>query len=160
MAPLVVGPLSCGDLRELLNYRHPGLRREDPRVRAAGRAPLCLDPLDPLSNSGRLSERVKHPVLATFSQKVGIHNWLGLPKIVFGHNLHHMAPFEILEAGCCTCFRRASFWFSVPWVNFVTPNPEWVPLQQSHKGETQIRGCWQEKNNISPWEAKRCCQTG
>ena len=56
----------CGAiLRELLNYRHPGLRREDPRVRAAGRAPLCLDPLDPqdpedpLSNSGRLPERVK-----------------------------------------------------------------------------------------------------
>ena len=35
-------------LRELLNYRHLGLRREDPRVRAAGRAPLCLDPEDPL----------------------------------------------------------------------------------------------------------------
>ena len=36
--------------------------------------------------------------------------------MVFGHNLQHMAPFEILEAGFCTVFRRASFWFSVPGV--------------------------------------------
>ena len=38
--------------------------------------------------------------------------------MVFGHNLHHMAPFEFLEAGFCMVFRRASFVFSCPGVDF------------------------------------------
>ena len=38
-------------------------------------------------------------------------------KMVFGHNLHHMAPFGILEAGFCMVFRPASFWFWVPRTN-------------------------------------------
>ena len=35
-------------------------------------------------------------------------------KIVFGHNLHHMAPFAIPRAGFCMVFQRASFVFSCP----------------------------------------------
>ena len=35
-------------------------------------------------------------------------------NMVLGHNLHHMAPFSILEAGFCVFFRRASFVFFVP----------------------------------------------
>ena len=31
--------------------------------------------------------------------------------MVFGHNLHHMAPFGILEAGFCMVFRPASLCF-------------------------------------------------
>ena len=30
-------------------------------------------------------------------------------KMVLGHNLHHMAPFGILEAAFCMFFRLASF---------------------------------------------------
>ena len=33
------------------------------------------------------------------------------PKMVFGHNLHLMAPFELIPAGFCIIFRRASFSF-------------------------------------------------
>ena len=99
------GPLlteGVGYLRDLLNYRHPGLRREDPRVRAAGRAPLCLDPLDPqdpgdpLSNSGRLSERVKHKVFGTFSRKMGSTSGLASPKWFL--------------AITCTIWLRLKFW--------------------------------------------------
>ena len=46
------------------------------------------------------------------------------PKMVFGHNLHHMAPFGILEAGFCMVFRPASFWFLVPGTRFWTPEPK------------------------------------
>ena len=35
-------------------------------------------------------------------------------KMVLGHNLHHMAPFEIPRAGFCMVFHRASFVFSCP----------------------------------------------
>merc|ERR1712139_718990 len=49
--------------------------------------------------------------------------WSHGPKMVSGHNLNHMAPSEILEAGFCTVFRRASFWFSVPGVKSGTPDP-------------------------------------
>ena len=44
--------------------------------------------------------------------------------MVFGHNLHHMAPFGILEAGFCMVFRPASFWFLVPGTHFGTPEPK------------------------------------
>ena len=33
---------------------------------------------------------------------------------LFGHNLHHMAPFGILEAGFCMVFRPASSFFFCP----------------------------------------------
>ena len=33
------------------------------------------------------------------------------PKMFFGHNLHLMAPFELIPAGFCIIFRRASFMF-------------------------------------------------
>ena len=45
----------------------------------------------------------------------------------FGHNLHHMAPFGILEAGFCMVFRPASFWFLVPGTHFWTPEPKFGP---------------------------------
>ena len=45
-------------------------------------------------------------------------------KMVLGHNLHHMAPFGILEAGFCMVFRPASFWFLVPGSHFWTPEPK------------------------------------
>ena len=48
-------------------------------------------------------------------------------NMVLGNNLHHMAPFSILEAGFCMVFRRASFMFSVPWAGFGTPGPKFWP---------------------------------
>ena len=51
----------------------------------------------------------------------------GLPKMVFGHNLHHMAPFGILEAGFCMVFRCASFCFLAPGTHFGTPGPKFGP---------------------------------
>ena len=38
--------------------------------------------------------------------------------MVLGHNLHHMAPFGIPRAAFCMVFRRASFVFSCPGVDF------------------------------------------
>ena len=38
--------------------------------------------------------------------------------MVLGHNLHHMAPFEIPRAGFHMVFQRASFVFSCPGVDF------------------------------------------
>ena len=35
-------------------------------------------------------------------------------KMVFGHNLHYMAPFAIPRAGFCMVCQRASFVFSCP----------------------------------------------
>jgi len=48
-------------------------------------------------------------------------------NMVLGHNLHHMAPFSILEAGFCMVFRRASFVFLVPGARFGTPGPKNCP---------------------------------
>ena len=45
-------------------------------------------------------------------------------KMVFGRNLHLMAPFEFLEAGFCTEFRRASFVFSCPGADFCAQ--DWI----------------------------------
>ena len=39
-------------------------------------------------------------------------------KMVFGHNLHYMAPFAIPRAGFCIVFQRASFVFSFPGADF------------------------------------------
>ena len=75
----------------------------------------------------------------------GIHKWPGLPKMVFGHNLHHMAPFEILEAGFCTVFRRASFWFLVPGVKFGTPDPKFG-TPDPKLGPGWAWGLWGPKN--------------
>ena len=36
------------------------------------------------------------------------------PKMVFGHNLRYMAPFDFLRKGFCMAFRHASFVFSCP----------------------------------------------
>ena len=38
----------------------------------------------------------------------------GTPKMVLGHNLRYMAPFDFSRAGFCMVFRRASFVFSCP----------------------------------------------
>ena len=38
--------------------------------------------------------------------------------MVFGHNLRYMAPFDFSRAGFCMVFRRASFVFSCPGVDF------------------------------------------
>ena len=50
---------------------------------------------------------------------------LGLvcPKMVLGHNLHHMAPFPNPRAGFCMVFRRASFIFLVPGTTSWTRDP-------------------------------------
>ena len=53
------------------------------------------------------------------------------PKMVFGNNLHHMAPFGILEAGFCMVFRPASFWFLVPGTHFWTPEPKFGSRNQN-----------------------------
>ena len=45
-------------------------------------------------------------------------------NMVLGHNLHHMAPFSILEAGFCMVFRRASFMLFVPGAKFGTLGPK------------------------------------
>ena len=50
-----------------------------------------------------------------------------LIRMVFGYNLHHMAPFGILEAGFCMAFRCASFWFLVPGTHFGTSGPRFRP---------------------------------
>ena len=50
--------------------------------------------------------------------------------MVFGHNLHHMAPFEFLRAGFCMVFQRASFvvhaqgWIVEPLVRFGDPQAD------------------------------------
>ena len=44
--------------------------------------------------------------------------------MVFGHNLHHIASFGILEAGFCMVFRSASFWFLVPGSHFGSLEPK------------------------------------
>ena len=38
--------------------------------------------------------------------------------MVFGHNLRYVAPFDFSRAGFCMVFRRASFVFSWPGVDF------------------------------------------
>ena len=50
-----------------------------------------------------------------------------LIKMLFRHNLHHMAPFGILEAGFCMVFRCASFSFWAPGTHFGTPGPKIGP---------------------------------
>ena len=50
-----------------------------------------------------------------------------LANMVLDHNLHHMAPFSILEAGFCMVFRRASFMFLVPGAKFGIPKAEKLP---------------------------------
>ena len=42
----------------------------------------------------------------------------GTPKMVFGHNLRYMAPFDFSRAGFCMVFRRASFVFSCSETDF------------------------------------------
>ena len=76
--------------------------------------------------------------------------WSHGPKMVLGHNLQHMAPFEILEAGFCTVFRRASFWFSVPGVKSGTPDPGlgtgWAwRLWDPPRGSTFVEGWFSHK---------------
>ena len=47
--------------------------------------------------------------------------------MVFGHNLHHMAPFDFSRAGFCMEFRRASFVFSCPGVDLGARIGFWDP---------------------------------
>ena len=66
------------------------------------------DPLDPAENSGRLDFEQHSINLATFTRNWAPQNGR-LPKMVFGHNLALVAPFELPMAGICIEFRRASF---------------------------------------------------
>ena len=45
--------------------------------------------------------------------------------MVVGRNFHLMAPFELLVAGFCTEFRRASFVCSCPRADFWTTGRIW-----------------------------------
>ena len=66
-----------------MNYRHPGFRRGDPRVRTAGRAPFPVQSRQNRQSrqiAGRLSERVKHTVLGTISRKMVPTIGLASPK--------------------------------------------------------------------------------
>ena len=47
-----------------------------------------------------------------------------------GPKLHGMAPFEALDAGFCTEFRRASFVFSSPGADFGSPGRKLGPPGQ------------------------------
>ena len=38
--------------------------------------------------------------------------------MVFGHNLHYMAPFATPRAGFCMAVQRTSFVFVMPWGGF------------------------------------------
>ena len=79
-----------------------------------GLGPFPLDPLDPVdlldpAPSSRRLVFEQHSInLATFPRN-GPKNRIRLPKIVFGHNLALVAPFELPMAGFCIEFRRASF---------------------------------------------------
>ena len=42
--------------------------------------------------------------------------------MVFGHNLHYMAPFAIPRPGFCMVFQRAPFVFSCPRADFGAQN--------------------------------------
>ena len=42
----------------------------------------------------------------------------GTPKMVFGHNLRYMAPFDFPRAGFCMVLRRASIAFSCLGMDF------------------------------------------
>ena len=42
--------------------------------------------------------------------------------MVFGRNLHYMAPFGIPRTGFCMVFQRASFVFSCPGADFGAQN--------------------------------------
>ena len=61
------------------------------------------------------------------------------PKMVLGHNLHHMSPFGILQAGFCMVFRPASFCFFWPGVSFLVPGtPFLVPGTTNGNQDFQI----------------------
>ena len=60
---------------------------------------------------------------STFLPRLG----LVCPKVVSGHNLHHMAPFSNPRPGFCMVFRCACFWFWVPGTHFWTPEPKFGP---------------------------------
>ena len=118
-------------------------------MRTASCAPFPEDRLDCLSNSGRLPNRVKHNGFATFSRKMETRirpdprkcprlplerqntlrdqSWSteaasGIPsRMVFGHNLRYMAPFDFSRAMFCMVFRRASFVFSCLGTDFGGP---------------------------------------
>ena len=47
--------------------------------------------------------------------------------MVFGHNLHHMAPFGIPRVAFCMVFRRASFVFSCQGTDFGAQDQIWDP---------------------------------
>ena len=49
------------------------------------------------------------------------------PKMVFGHNLQHMAPFGILSTGFCMVFRHAFFVCSGSGLIFGARDPEFGP---------------------------------
>ena len=50
-----------------------------------------------------------------------------LPKMFFCHNLHLMAPFELIPAGFCTEFRRAPFWLTPKSLDFTPKSLDLTP---------------------------------
>ena len=89
------------------------------------RLPLCpMWPPYPMLHQGFLAQRL---------------------KMVSGHNLHHMAPFRILEAGFCMVFRRASFWLLVPGTKIWTQDLE-IGLQPARGGFG--KDIWGWKNTV------------
>ena len=65
--------------------------------------------------------------------------------MVFGHNLHLMAPFEFLAAGFCMVFRRASFLFLGPGADVGVPGrilgPGWARGLLVTKNWLEKHGC-------------------
>ena len=119
------------------NYRHPGLRR----VRNLGsELPavahfrfirfirfivfIVLSVLGGSIFGDSFSKTVTFARKMTPTTGPGL-AWLGLvcPKMVSGHNLHHMAPLSNPRPGFCMVFRCASFWFWVLGTHFWTPDP-------------------------------------
>ena len=98
-------------LRELLNYRHPGPRRAS----KGGSEQHLLAPLQ----LARVARGLVWPGLA----------WVGLvcPRMVLGHNLHHMARFPVSRTGLGMVFRRAHFILLVPETRFWTRGPFFGP---------------------------------
>ena len=75
-----------------------------------------------------------------------------MSKMVFGHNLHHMAPFGILEAGFYIVCRRASFRFG-PMDHF------WIPESQIGPKFEPGPQCWSPGSKNKKMRAEKPCKT-
>ena len=72
--------------------------------------------------------------------------------MIFGHNLHLMAPFAIPRAGFCMVFRRASLYFHAqgqilePRIGFWIPGIRfWIPRSTFWAGELFGTKKWSRK---------------